>query len=278
MSQALWRRMQRRIEEMCAAYPGVIGVHVCDLATGTEFGVNSNERFPTASTIKMHVLAKFMQLVEAGELDLDATVRVQGAGDGVSGSGILFYLADPVELTWRNIAILMIALSDNTATNICIDRCGIDAVNAMLDGLGLHDTRLMRRMIDQPAAQADRDNFATPRELVAFLRMLRGGQPSAQSAAAALDMLLLPKNDLLRRAIGDDVPIANKPGQVPGAWCDAGLVLLPRRPYAVALMTAYDHTDDEMAAVAILRAIHADFDLLDRGNVVGHTVFGTTLT
>ena len=278
MSAALWRRMQQRLDAMCAAYPGVIGVHVCDLVTGTEFGVNSNARFPTASTIKMHVLAKFMQLAEAGELDLDETVRVQGGGDGVSGSGILYYLADPVELTWRNVAVMMIGLSDNTATNLCIDRCGINAVNAMLDGLGLPDTRLMRRMIDQPAAQADRDNYSTPRELVTFLRLLRAGQPTPASAAATLEMLELPKNDLLRRAIPSDTPIANKPGQVPGAWCDAGLVLLPRRPYAVALMTAYDHSQDEAPAVAILRAIHADFDLLDRSNVVGHTVYGTTLT
>jgi len=278
MSKAFWQRMQRLLNEMTAAYPGVVGIHLRDLMTGTEVGVNSDEPFPTASIIKMPLLVKLMQMAEEGELDLDEMMYHDGA-ESVAGSGILHYLPDPVELTWRNIIIMMIALSDNTATNLCIERCGVGAVNSMLDDLDLTVTRLNRRMVDQPAAQGDHDNVSNPRELVTLLRLLHAGSPSARSAADALAILELPQNDLLSRAILDkNLRITNKPGYIPGAWCDAGIVHLPRRPYAIALMTKYDQTLDRGPALAILRAVHAEFDLLDRSNAIGHAVYGRVLT
>ncbi len=191
-----------------------------------------------------------------------------GAGD----SGILRYLDDPVELTWRNVAVLMIAVSDNTATNLCIDLCGMDMVNRLIADAGLVCTRLRRRMADWSAA-ATHDNLTTPAELCSFLRLLHDGWPAPGVAMQTLAMLRKPKEDLLGRAIGAGIPIANKPGRVPGSWSDAGLVTLARRPYVLSFMTKYDPAPDDCAAVALLRDLHGVLKFRDDSNELGHAIY-----
>ena len=94
------------------------------------------------------------------------------AKDGVGGDGILAAMTAGVSrITNRDLAALVVSLSDNSATNVLIDRVGMDNVNAWLARWGLEDTRLRRHMMDVKAAQEGRENTATPRELVMMLRL-----------------------------------------------------------------------------------------------------------
>src|SRR5690606_26846556 len=99
---------------------------------------------------------------------------------------------------------------------------GMDATNALLDALGLVKTRLRRAMMDQLAAVRELENVSTPVELVELMRRLYSGEPDTQVAAQAIEILKKPKNGILNQAVPAHVPVANKPGWVEGARCDAG--------------------------------------------------------
>ena len=271
----LWERLQGEIERMVAGFAGVAGVALLDLTSGRELGVNADELFPTASAIKIHILTQLLLRAERGEVDLAQRVPVD-ANNVVLGSGVLAYLPGPVELSLLDIATLMIIVSDNTATNICLDVAGLEATNLMLDGLGLTQTRVRRKMMDNLAAVQERENVSTPAELVRMMALLREGLPAAHAAAKALEILRKPKSSTLTDALPADTPIANKPGYVDGARCDVGIVELARRPYIVALMSKYaigSAIDHERAMIDMARTIHQSFVALEKSNHYGRYVY-----
>jgi GNAT superfamily N-acetyltransferase len=170
------QKLKATFQDQLAAFPGVAGIAVKSLHDGWTLHVNGDEIFPTASTIKIHILTQLLARAAADEIDLNERLTIPEAL--VSGSGVLAYLDEGVELTLRNLAILMIIASDNTATNLCIDHAGIAATNTLLRQLGLTQTILRRKMMDQLAAVRELENIATPNELVAMLECLYTGQPS----------------------------------------------------------------------------------------------------
>lgn len=271
----LWTKLQQEIERAAAAFPGVTGVAVASLTREAGCVLHAEEVFPAASTIKLPILVQLLMRARAGEVDLAQRVAVPAASH-VLGSGVVAYLAGPVMLSLLDLAILMIIVSDNTATNLCLEVAGMDATNALLDGLGLPQTRVRRKMMDQLAAVRELENVATPAELVELMRLLYAGQPDAQVAAQALEILKKPKDGILNKALPPDVPVANKPGWVEGARCDAGIVYLPRRPYALAIMSKYAQCSDEgheQALITLARMIHRWMSVLDRSNRYGRAVY-----
>lgn len=271
----LWAKLQQEIERAATAFPGVVGVAVTSLRHEAGCAVQAEEVFPAASTIKLPILVQLLMRARSGEADLAQRVTVPAASH-VLGSGVVAYLAGPVTLSLLDLAILMVIVSDNTATNLCLEVAGLGATNALLDRLGLHQTRVRRKMMDQVAAVRELENVATPAELVQLLRLLDAGQPDPQAAAQALAILKKPKNGILNQALPPGVPVANKPGWVEGARCDAGIVYLPRRPYALAIMSKYAQCSDgehEQALIALGRMIHRWMSVLDRSNGYGRTVY-----
>ncbi len=270
-----WARLEREARAAVDAFPGVAGIAVQDLTTGQAAGINADAIFPTASTIKIAVLLRLLMAAQQGEVDLATPVAVPGQ-DVVLGSGVLAYLDGPVTLSLLNHANLMIMVSDNLATNVCIDAAGIDATNALLAGLGLRETKLRRKMMDHLAAVREQENVATPGELVALMAHLYAGRPQPDVARRCLEILRKPKSGFLRRAIPDTVAVASKPGYVEGARCDAGIVELARRPYAVALMTAYAEGDaqaHERWLIDAARSIHSGMVALNASNRYGRFVY-----
>ncbi len=273
--ELLWTRLQNEIERAVAQFAGVAGVAILDLSSGHRLGANADEIFPTASSIKIHILTQLLLRGQRGEVDLAARLTVD-ATDTVLGSGVLAHLAGPVEMTLLDMAILMIIVSDNTATNICLRMAGLEATNQMLDNLGLTQTRVRRKMMDQLAAVQEQENVSTPNELVQMFALLREGKPEARAAALALDILRKPKEGSLNQALPPETSLANKPGYVEGARCDAGIVELKRRPYIVAIMSKYalEGSDEhEQAIVGMARMIHRSFAALDRSNGFGRFVY-----
>lgn len=271
----LWQRLEDKLKRQIDAFPGVAGVAVRDLAGGLDLQINGDDLFPTASTIKIHVLTQLLAKAEAGEVDLQERLTLPPP-DPVLGSGVLAYLEGPVEMSLLDVAILMIIVSDNAATNLCIDRAGLAETNALLRDLGLVSTRLRRKMMDQLAAVREQENVSTPAELVQMLSLLHEGKPSPAVAERCLQILRKPKAGFLNRALPPDVVVANKPGWVEAARCDAGLVTLPRRPYAVAIMTKYTLCDDvahETFLVDVGRTVHATMAMLDKSNRYGRAVY-----
>lgn len=271
----LWAKLQQEVAQAVAEFPGVAGVAVASLRGEGSCAVQAGEVFPAASTIKLPILVQLLMRARAGEIDLAQPVTVPADGH-VLGSGVVAYLAGPVTLSLLDLAILMIIVSDNTATNLCLEVAGLEATNALLDALGLPQTRVRRKMMDHLASVRELENVATPAELVELLRLLYAGQPDAQVAAQAIDILKKPKTGLLNKALPPDLSVANKPGWVEGARCDAGIVYLPRRPYAVAIMSNYAWCSDEeheQRLIALARLIHHWMSVLDRSNRYGRAVY-----
>jgi len=273
-SSWLWKRLENRVGHMVDQFPGVAGVCVKDLNGGSRVDIRIDEVFPTASTIKIHVLTQLLIRVERGELDLAQKICLS-PDVHVPGSGVITYLEGTVELSLLDIAILMIIVSDNTATNLCIDLAGMEATNALLRELGLTRTTLQRKMQDHAAVARNEENIATPGECVAMLEWLYEGKPTPQVAERCLSILKKPKNGPLNRALPLDVPLANKPGGMERVRCDAGIVYLPRRPYAIAVMTKFgltDPLDQERFIIDVARLVHETMVALDTTSDYGQGI------
>lgn len=275
----VWQGLKRRLKAQVDEFPGVAGFCVYDILAQRTLAGNGDVLFPTASTIKIHVLVQLLRRAERGEIDLYEKASLS-ADVLVGGSGVLVHLDGAqdgsLSLSLLDIANLMIILSDNTATNICIDRAGgFDAVNGLLAELGLPQSKLRRKMVDQLSAAQNAENVSTPQELVRLLRLLHEGQPSAWVAEQTLAILKKPKRAVLNQAVPPEIDVANKPGGVSRVRCDAGLVYLPERPYAVAVMSTFGlcpPPEQEQRLVRMAQTIHETMAALAASNRFGHGV------
>ncbi|MGH9766256.1 MAG: serine hydrolase [Blastocatellia bacterium] len=251
----LRRKLTAEIEKIANAHDGVMGVAIKDLTTGEEILLNDQLTFPTGSSIKIPVLIELHKQAAEGKYKLTDQRWVERQ-DKVGGSGVIVNFGDHTSrLSLNDLAVLMIVLSDNTATNMLIDQVGMANVNRTLDELGLKQIRLRRKMIDQAASARGDENTATPHEAMALMEKLYRGQVgSPQSSDDALKILKLRKNSPIPRLLPANVDIANKPGGIEGVACDWAVVYVPNRPYAIAVMTNYngEGADDAIAKVSKL--------------------------
>jgi beta-lactamase class A len=260
----LWSRMESSIQSIVQRADAVIGVAIVDLTDQRSFHLNADAVYPTASTIKIAVLAELYRQDERGATKLAGTYTVDKK-DSVGGEGVLPVMtAGVTRLTNEDLASLMVSLSDNSATNVLIERVGMANVNAWLTSLGLEQTRLRRHMMDVTAAREGRENTATPRELVTLLAAVHQGRVfKKQTTEEFLNMLSLPKMSYIARRLPADLRTATKPGNLDGVRNDAGIVFCPNRPFAIAVMTSFAGNDAD-AEENIARIAHAAWSYFDR--------------
>jgi len=158
-TKVLWQKLEAGIQQVDQHLDGVMGVAIEDLNTGDHYFLHEDEVFAQASSIKITVLANLYLQAQQGKLKLTDLYTVQ-ASDLVPDSDIMNGLTPGISrVTLRDLATMMVAVSDNAATNVLIDRVGMQNVNAMLDSLGLTHTRLRRKMMDLEAAKQGRENI-----------------------------------------------------------------------------------------------------------------------
>ena len=172
----LWMKLEKSILDIDRGLDGVMGVAIVDLTDGHKYLLHANDIFPQASSIKICVLAELYRQAQQGKLKLTDLYTVNAA-DLVQDSDIMGGLTPGVtQITLRDLATMMVAVSDNSATNVLIDRVGMDNVNAFLNAQGLRDTRLRRKMMDLKAAAEGRENVSTPNEMLSLLQALYRGE------------------------------------------------------------------------------------------------------
>jgi len=241
-----------RIASLEAAFSGRIGFHAVRVEDGEEVGLRADERFPTASVIKVGLCCAALELVAQGEADLAETLTLPPPGERVAGGGILKQL-EVETISLRDAVELTITLSDNVATNALVERCGVDRVNAYLASLGLVETRIFGP-IDFARTTHDVDGgigISTPREQTMLLIALaRGAILEPALCEYLLDVLGHQHyQDQIPRWLGwnpyaqyhgrDQIlTIANKTGELDGIRADVGLVRHRERgTLAVAVFT-----------------------------------------
>jgi beta-lactamase class A len=270
----LWHKLEAEIREIDAHLDGVTAVAIEDLSTGRTLFLNPDEILPQASSIKIAVLAELYHRHQEGKLKLDDLYTVNAA-DLVPDSNIMSGLTPGVtRITNRDLATMMIAVSDNSATNVLIDRVGMENVNEFLENLGLHHLRLQRKMMDLKAAGEGRENLATPREMMTLLDALyRNKVLNRALTDDFFKILATPKDSWIPRYLPEDLKTANKPGALEGVRNDSGVVFASR-PYILCVMTTYlrNEHDGEEAIGQISRAAYRMFDRLGRGSEYGRVI------
>ena len=270
---ALWDKLRARIEAVDRGLDGVLGISVKDLKGGMTFELRPQEPFPQASSIKLAVLYELYRQAEEGRVDLGEITRPPLPR--VAGGGVLQVLGDKVSLTWRDVAVLMMGWSDNAATNVLIDRVSMDAVNRRLAGLGLHATRLRRKMMDLDAARRGDENVSNPGEMRQLVEaMYAGTGMSRERARDMMAVVAVPKDSPFRVPLPETLVVADKPGSLEAVRCVTAIVDLPGRPYAVSIMTTYlrRDADGEAAIREISAALYDTFDRLARSSDLGRII------
>jgi beta-lactamase class A len=273
--EVLWMKLEKSIRDVDRNLDGVMGVAIVDLTDGHKYLLHANDVFAQASSIKICVLAELYRQAQQGKLKLTDLYTVNAA-DLVQDSDIMGGLTPGVtRVTLRDLATMMAAVSDNSATNVLIDRVGMDNVNAFLKAQGLRETKLRRKMMDLKAAAEGRENVSTPGEMSSLLESLYRGQILNQEMTADFfKVLSTHKESFIPRDLPDDLKIANKPGELEGVRNDSGVVFVDKRPYILCVMTGYlrHERDGEEAISSISLAAWRMFDRLARASEYGRVI------
>ncbi|HLL76811.1 MAG TPA: serine hydrolase [Pyrinomonadaceae bacterium] len=235
--------LDARVRSEAAAFSGTVRLYAKNLDTGATYSLGGEERVRTASTIKLAVMVEAFARVAEGRAKWSEEL-VLTKEKKVGGSGILNEFDDGLRLTLRDAVVLMMTLSDNTATNLVIDTVSADAVNARMQSLGLQDTRLMRKVFgggdSEEGKRPENKRYGlgrtSPREMVSLMEKLERGE--VVSPEASKQMI-----ELLRRERGQDsigralwrVPKATKSGALDALRSSVGVVYSPRGRIAMAI-------------------------------------------
>jgi len=277
LPSALHAKLETRLANVAEHLDGVMGYAIKDLSNGETFVRLPDTVFPQASSIKLTVLLELMRQAQEGKLSLDEkhTLRRSEMTRGDT-EPILTMLGDgTVTMSLRDLAIFMVVLSDNTATNILIDRLGMDNINAGVIRLGLKETELRRHMIDLEAAKKGNENVSTPREMLTLLEKVNARQAlDAPHTKEYFDFLRLPKESEFHKALPEDVSIADKPGSLEGVRCDSGLIDIPGHPFIMSVTTTYLARDyeGEQAIEEVARLAYDYFSRLGRSSPYGRVI------
>lgn len=256
-------------------------LHARELGGGAEVAVGADDPVVLASVFKIPVAVAYAREVAAGRLDETARTRV-GSRYRIGGIGTAG-CADDVEMSWRDLALFMLTMSDNAATDVVYHRIGAAAVDRVLADLGLHRTRLIgccedlfASVLADLGASADADidavfagatpertwklavldpertTSSTPREITGLLDAVwsdRAGEPAAcERVRSMLARQIWPHR--LSSGFGSDVTVAAKTGTLPAVRNEAGVVSYPDgRRFAVAVFTRANSLAERQPAI-----------------------------
>jgi beta-lactamase class A len=262
--------LEARLTPLVKAHKGKVAIAIKNLKTGERYDLHADEVMPTASLIKFPVMIEVYQQVAEGKVKLSDMVTLHDA-DKVPGSGILTYhFSDGATFPLRDAVRLMIAYSDNTATNLILDRIGIPSTGKRMQAWGFPNTRINAKVfrgsttsIDPPRTKKYGLGSTTARETLDLLERLYQGK--LVSPAASKEMIAHLKQcqdrDKLCHFLPKKIVVAHKSGSVSAVKTDAGILYLPGGPLAVVVLTAGNadrrFEEDNEASVFIGRVAEA---------------------
>jgi len=273
--ELLWQKLETSITDTDRSLDGVMGVAIVDLTDNHQYLLHADDVYPQASSIKIAVLAELYRQSQQGKLKLTDSYTVN-ASDLVPDSDIMGGLTPGVtKLTLRDVATMMVAVSDNSATNVLIDRVGMDNVNALMTSLGLKHTLLRRKMMDLKAAGEGRENVSTPKEMSTLLQQIYHGKVlNKEMTDDFFKVLSTHKDSWIPRYLPEGLKMANKPGALEGVRNDSGVIFVENRPYIICVMTTYlrRESDGEEAIARVSQAAYRMFDRLARASEYGRVI------
>lgn len=263
-----------RVNKLLSNSNSLVGVVAIDLKSGEKISYNEDGLFPQASAIKIPILMEVFRQAQEGKFSLSDSYPVEGA-NLIGGSGILRHLDGIEPLSIRNLCILMIVLSDNSATNALIDLVGMEYVNLSLKSMNFDKTRLQRKMMNSAASIRGDENLSTPAEAAKILQMIFSKKfLDEQNSEEVLAILSKTnRNDSrLATALPDYVDLAFKYGILDGVFTEWAIVFLPERPYAVAVMESLKIGKSEKTVEKLSEILYDYYWRLGNANDYGNYI------
>lgn len=216
---------------------GVLAVGYKNLTNDQTLLFNERHVFPAASIVKVPILLEYLRQVEEGDLDPSMTVSLKEE-DVVTGAGILMELHRGIELTARDLARLMIVISDNTASNLMLDIVGMDNVNRFIKSVGMQDTVVGRKFMIDPKAKFSK-NFTSVKDMVILYDLLYHRKIlTEKSCAEAIEILSRQQyREKIPLLLPKKLKIAHKTGEITGVRHDCAIILHPEHPYIFCVLT-----------------------------------------
>ena len=242
--------LDEKIKAEIGNFSGKVWIYAKNLDTGKDYGLRADEQVRTASTIKLPIMTEVFHQIAQGKINWTDEFILKGKQ---GGSGVLGEFSEGAKIDLRTATNLMIVVSDNTATNLILDKVSSNSVNDFMDTLGLKQTRSLRKIggggdakaFDEPLNKLFGIGVSSPRDMVKLLEMLERGEiVSKEASKEMLDILKRQQyKDGIGRGLLDTVPSASKSGSLDRLRSDVGIVYTRRGRMAMAI------TVDDMEVV-----------------------------
>jgi beta-lactamase class A len=238
--------LDSRIGALAEAHKGKVAVAVKHVVTGETCYLNADVVMPTASLIKVAVLIETYHQLDEGKLTLTDRITLRNE-DKVPGSGLLTkHFSDGTTFTLRDALHLMMAVSDNTATNLILDRVGVASVNQRMEAWGLKETRINAKVFRGSTTSVDPERTklyglgsTTAREMAKLMEDLQAGDRLRPALKQSILGYLRQNEDTLKfpRLLPPGTVVAHKDGSLSEARTDAGIIHTPTGPVVVVVLT-----------------------------------------
>ena len=233
-----WRNMVAALGKIAGSYNGRVGIYLKDLHSERTWEYNPDRIFPSASLIKVPIMAAVLEKVKRGELSLDTQIKLTRRYRA-GGSGSLKWAREGTKLSVTEIVYKMITESDNTATKMLVDYVGMDYFQRAFKDLGFVHTRIYPEGMSLSSRRVARENYTTAREMTGLMERIYNGEVvDRASSAFMLDVLKRNKSRTrLRKGLPMGWEIGHKTGLLRRSCHDVGIVFSPRGDYLIAVLT-----------------------------------------
>lgn len=240
--------LAQQLQTLITPYQGKVALYATDLRSGKGVAIDADTPVPTASVIKLTILYDAVKAIEEGRASFSDRLVLTKANQ-VGGSGVLGLFDTPLTVTLKDALTMMVVVSDNTATNLAIDRLGLENIDRRIESLGLKNTWLYKKvfMPPPPSAPADQKTFGlgktTAREMASVMQRFATCESIPQKlCGAALAMLKNQTDrDAIPRYLGN-VEVANKTGALEDVRNDVAIVYAKNGPIVISAFT-YGNAD-----------------------------------
>ena len=236
--------LEEKIKAEINNFSGKVWIYAKNLDTGKDYGLRSEEQVRTASTIKLPIMTEVFHQIAQGKINWTDEFTLTKANKQ-AGSGTLGELSDGAKIDLKSATHLMIVVSDNTATNLILDKISSNSVNAFMESLGLKNTKSLRKIggggdskaYDEPLNKLFGIGVSSPKDMAKLLEMLERGEVVSKEASA--EMMAILKRQQYTDGIGrnslDTVPVASKSGALDRLRSDVGIVYTRRGRIVMAI-------------------------------------------
>lgn len=219
--------------------PGIsIAIYIKDLTTEYSIGINDEEKIPSASLIKIPIMAAIYYLAEEGEISLD-NVLIYKKHHYCSGSGIIKNIPFGSKFKVKELIELMITVSDNIATQMLTEYVGLKKLDEIFKKLELENTNISRYIMDLKKKKEGIENYTTAKDIGILLEKIYKGKLVSKLASSEMLFFLMKQKicDRIPRLLPKEVIVANKTGLMKDVCHDAGIVFTNNGDFIICILT-----------------------------------------